>query len=128
MARLAVFLLAVAAAWAADDPWNKVKELKTGTEIRVLKKGSLTPVLGTFDEASDENLILVVKKEQIAIQKDLIDRLDYRPSQPRVVKQTTTKVEDAGTAQEPKAGMNASPAGPGYSSTTSVNIQGKADF
>ena len=128
MARFALFLLSAAALFAADDPWIKVKELKSGTEIRVLKKGSMTPVLGTFDEANDENLVLVVKKEEIAIPKAMVDRLDYRPNRQRLVKETTTKVDDAGTAEVPKAGMNASPAGPGYSSSTSVNIQGKADF
>ena len=128
MARFPILLLTIVAAWAADDSWNKVKDLKSGTEIRVLKKRSLTPVLGTFSEAGDDNLILVVKNEQIAIHKDAIDRLDYRPSERRVVKETTTKVEDAGTAQEPKMGMNASPSGPGYSSSTSFNIQGKGEF
>jgi hypothetical protein len=130
MARLAIFLLAVAAAFGADDPWTKVKELKGGTEIRVLKKGSTTPVLGNFYELTDDNLILVVKKEQIAIQRDLIDRLDYRPAQARVVKETTVKKDDSsGIPPEPKAGMNGSNApSPGYSSSGSLSFQGKPDF
>jgi hypothetical protein len=32
-------LIAVASAWAVDDAWSKVKALKTGTELRVYKKG-----------------------------------------------------------------------------------------
>ena len=129
MARLAILLLAVAAAFGADDPWTKVKELKSGTEIRVIKKGSTTPVQGTIYEANDENLILVVKKEQIAIDKDLIDRLDYRTPQPRLVKETTTKAGNSGIPEEPKAGMNGSSVGgSGYSSGSSVNFQGKGDF
>src|SRR5947209_3353457 len=89
---LAAFLF-VAAAFAADDPWTKVKELKSGTEVRVMKKGAAQPVIGKFDEATDENLILVVKTEQTAIAKDAIDRIDYRPAKPRLVKETKTTVE-----------------------------------
>jgi hypothetical protein len=130
MSRLAILLLAAATAFAADDPWAKVKELKSGTEIRVLKKGSMQPVLGKIDEANDESLILVVKNEQIAIPKIQIDRLDYRPPQPggRIVKESKTKVEDANTAQEPRAGMNGTGVGPGYSTSTVFSPQGKPDF
>jgi hypothetical protein len=128
MARLALLLLAAIAAFGADDPWTKVKELKSGTDIRVLKKGSVTPVLGKFGDATDDNLIIIVKNEEIAIAKDLIDRLDSRPAQPRFVKETKTKVDDANTASEPKAGMNGAGVGPGYSSGTSIGFQGKGDF
>src|SRR3974390_1592399 len=128
MSRFAVLLLAVTAAFAADDPWTKVKELKRGTDIRVIKKGSVTPVLGKFADASDENLILVVKNEEVAIARDLIDRLDYRPAQPRVVRETKTKVDDSGIPPEPKAGMNGAGVGPGYSSGGTLSFQGKGDF
>ena len=123
-----VFLAAFAAFAANENTWSKVKELKSGTEIRVLKRGSMQPVIGKFDEANDENLIMVVKNEQIAVPKDQIDRLDYRPPQPgRVVKETTTKVEDAKPG-EPQQGMNHQSSGPGYSSSTGFSIQGKPEF
>ncbi len=129
MSRLALLLLAAAAAFAAGDSWSKVKELKSGTEIRVLKKGSMQPVLGKIDEANDENLIVVVKNEEIAIPKDQIDRLDYRPtSGSRFVKETKTKSDDDGPPKEPPAGMGHQGVGTGSSSSTSVNIQGKPDF
>lgn len=127
MSRLSLFLLALTA-FAADDPWSKVKELKSGTEIRVLKKGSTQPVIGKIDEATDENLIVVLKNEQTAIPKDQIDRVDYRPARPRVVKESKTTVNDGNTAGEPAAGMNHQQVGPGYSSSSGFNIQGKADF
>jgi hypothetical protein len=131
MSRLAILLLAAVAAFArpdgAPDPWSKVKELKSGTEIRILKKSSMQPVLGKFDEANDENLIIVVKNQQVAIPKDQIDRLDYRPpSGSRVVKETKTKAEDP--SAEPRAGMNGSGVGPGSSTSTSVSIGSKPDF
>ena len=57
---LFLLLTAAVAAICADDPWAAVVKLKSGTEIRVLKKGSMQPILGKFDEATDERLLLVV--------------------------------------------------------------------
>jgi hypothetical protein len=131
MSKIAILLLTAAAAFAADDAWTKVKQLKSGTEIRVVKKGSMQPVVGKIDEANDENLILVVKNEQIAVPKDQIDRLDARPAErSRYVKESKTTTNEGNPAHEPKAGMNGmdTGAGSGYSSSTSVAIQGKGDF
>jgi hypothetical protein len=128
MPRLAIFLLAAGAALAAgDNTWTKVKELKSGTDVRVLKHGSLQPVLGKFDEADDDRLMLVVKNEQIAIPKDQIDRLDYRPPPPRATRETKTTV-DEGPPKQPKMGMNGMDTGSTTSTTTSVGIQGKGSF
>jgi hypothetical protein len=129
MPRFAFFLLAVAA-FAADDPWTKVKELKSGTEIRVVKKGAAQPVVGKFDEANDENLVLVVKNEQTAILKENVERLDYRPSKPggRIVKESKTTNNDPAKAAEPRAGMNAQPVDGGSSTSSTVSFQGKPDF
>lgn len=129
MTRLAIFLLAAGTAFAAgDNTCSKVKELKSGTEIRVLKHGSMQPVLGKFDEAGDDRLILVVKNQQIAIPKDQVDRLDYRPTQARTTRETKTTV-DEGPAKQPNMGMNGMDA-PGSTTTTTTNIgiQGKGSF
>ena len=128
MARVLFFLLAAATAFAADDPWAKVQALKSGTEIRVLKKGSTQPVIGKFDEANSERLIIVVKNEQSAIAKDQIDRLDYRPSGSRVAVTSKTEQTDPAAAQEPRAGMNHQPEGGGTSTTSGVNFGSKPDF
>ena len=72
---LLLAVVAAAALAAAPDPWAAVVKLKSGTPIRVLKKGSMQPVIGKFDEADDERVVLVVKNEQVAIPKDQIDRL-----------------------------------------------------
>lgn len=129
MSKTALLFISAAILFAADDPWTKVKELKSGTEIRVLKKGSMQPVLGKIDEANDENLILVVKNEQLAIPKDQVDRLDFRPSGRRLVKETTTKEDNSNQSKEPRAGMQGVPTGaPGYTSSTSVGIQNRPDF
>ena len=65
---------------AADDPWQKVQELKSGTELRIQKKGAAQPVLAQMDEANEERIVVVVKNEQVAIAKDQIDRIDFRPN------------------------------------------------
>lgn len=102
MSRVFFFALVIAAAFAADDPWIKVESIKSGTEIRVLKRGSTQPVIGKFDEANSEHLVLVVKNEQVAIAKDQVDRLDYRPAGGRASVSSTTKQEDPAAAREPR--------------------------
>jgi hypothetical protein len=129
--RLFLFLLvAVAAAWAADDAWSKVKALKTGTELRVYKKGSMQPVLAQMDELTDDNLVVVVKKTQTAIARDEIDRIEARPQAgSRLTTETTTKetVPDAKSASaQPSPGHG--PDVPGTSTSTSVSVGSKPGF
>src|SRR6059036_1212273 len=94
---IAMLFLATMTAAAAEDGWAKVRRLKSGTELRIYKKGATQPLVGKMDEATDENLIAVVKNEQIAIPKNQIDRIDSRPLQTgsRVTKEskTTTQVD-----------------------------------
>src|SRR6516162_10075695 len=94
MRKLALFLCTAFLAFGADDPWAKLKELKTGTELRVFKKGAAQPVLVKMDELTDDNLVVINKNEQTAIPRDQIDRVDYRPSGSRVTRTNTTKVTD----------------------------------
>jgi len=126
---LALFLLAVSTAFCADDPWAKVRELKSGTEIRIFKKGSMQPVLAKMDEASADAVIVVVKNEQISIPKDQVDRLDYRPPQPggRVKKEVTTKTETPDTRVGEAPVPHETPT---QTTTTSTNyvIGSKPDF
>jgi hypothetical protein len=125
---LFLLLTAAVAAICADDPWTAVVKLKSGAEIRVLKKGSMQPILGKFDEASDERLVLVVKNEQMAIPKDQVDRVEARP-QPggRVKVEGKTTTDDPQAAKEPPVGMNGHPAVT-TSTTSTVAIGGKPDF
>jgi len=92
MRGLLLLMLAGLVALGADDPWAKVKALKTGAELHVYKKGSLQPVVAQMDELTDENLVVIVKKSQTAIPKDQIDRIDARPAGGnRPTKETVTK-------------------------------------
>jgi hypothetical protein len=127
--RLFLFLLIGVAAWAADDAWSKVKALKTGTDLRIYKKGSTQPILAQMDELTDDNLIVIVKKTQTAIAREDIDRIDARPAGGRVTAQTTTKetAPDSKSAAEQTAGRG-QPDVPGTTTSSSVVVGSKPDF
>jgi hypothetical protein len=117
-------------AFGADDPWAKVKELKTGTELRVYKKGVPAPLLVKMDELTDENLVVINKNEQSAIRRDEIDRIDYRPGgKSRIVKESTTKTNDhfgdpKAVIPSPRPGSSA----PSTTTSSNVSIGSKPDF
>jgi hypothetical protein len=115
---------------AADDPWEKVKAIKGGTELRIYKKGSSQPLLVKMGDATDESLIIVNKTEQTSIAKDDIDRLDARPSNKRPVgKETKTTVSD--TNADPRSavpGPQPTTPGPTSSSSTSYSFGSKPEF
>ena len=127
MSRIIFFLLAATAVFAAEDSWNKVKDLKSGTELRIYKRGVKQPVMAKFDELNDENLVVATKSEQVAIAKADIDRIDYRPmksgNKPVVENKTTTSVEPPTTSAT--APHNAQV--PSTSSSSSLSF-GKPEF
>jgi hypothetical protein len=122
----AIAALAVSAL-GADDPWAKVKNLKSGSELRIVKRGVKQPVLATFDELTDEKLIVATKTEQIAISKDDIERIDARPPHTgsRVKTESRTKVTDsvatAGRAPGGRSGQSVESGG-------GLVFGGKGDF
>jgi hypothetical protein len=125
--RLLIFALAATVALAADNPWDKVRDLKSGTELRIYKRHSSQPVLAVMDEANDDNLIVVVKKEEVAIPRNDIDQIDYRPPRrgAKMLKETReTTTESHGSA----APVPNSQPGPESSSSTSFSSQPKPDF
>jgi len=118
-------LLAAVAVFAADDPWAKVKELKGGAELRVYKKGAAQPLLAKMDELTDDNLMVVVKSGQVAIARDQIERIDYRPAAGRVTKETKSKTTDPDTRPGPPG--SGSPT-PGTSVSSGIHVGSKPDF
>ena len=131
MRKLLLFL--GCSAWiatAADDPWAKVKEINSGAELRVYKKGSTQPLLVKMDEATDDRLVIVNKKEQTSIAREDIDRVDARPSGKRpVTKETKTTMSDSNA--DPRSaipGPTPNRPGPTSSSGTSYSMGGKPDF
>src|SRR5215475_9175446 len=103
--RKLLFPLCVALALlGADDPWAKVKELKTGAELRVYKRGATTPLTVKMDELTDENLVVINKNEQVAIPRDQIDRIDSRPTG-RVRSTTDTATAEKNAATDPRSNI-----------------------
>ena len=128
MLRCFLIAAAMATAFAADDPWTKVKELKSGTEIRIYKRGVTAPLVGKVDEVRDDSIAVVLKNEQVSIDKEMIDRLDARPSHAgrKMASETKTKAENPDS--KPPLGMNHGAPVPGSSSSTSVSFGSKPDF
>jgi hypothetical protein len=109
-------MLAALVAFGADDDWTKVRALKTGAELRIFKKGAAQPVLAQMDELTDENLVVIVKKTQMAIPKNQIDRLDARPAGGGAKKETTSKQSVDADGKETT------------STSTGYSFGGKPDF
>ncbi|HTS66462.1 MAG TPA: hypothetical protein VMH28_30770 [Candidatus Acidoferrales bacterium] len=123
MCKTVVFLLAAALAFGADDPWAKVKELKTGTELQVYRRSSAQPMSVKMDELTEENLVVINKNAQVAIPRDQIDRIDARPiGRTRTITDTAAAQKDAAT--DPRSnipGPNQPPGAMHQSSTTATS-------
>jgi hypothetical protein len=126
-----MFLLVIAAMTilAADNAWIKVHDLKSGSELRIYKRGGSQPIFATMDEANDERLIVVVKNEQVAIPKADIDRIDARPETKgsRIMK-TTTATTNGESHDKVAAPGPQSQVGPSSSTSTSFGARPKPDF
>jgi hypothetical protein len=129
MRTLAVLLLCLGV-HASDDDWSKVKQTTTGADVRVFKKGSSKPVLAKLDEATDEKLLVVVKNEQVAIPREQIDRIDYRPpGGNKVTKETKVTQNDPPGSGTPQRGPTYGASVPSQQNvTTGVTVGGKPDF
>ena len=130
---LAALALTVASA-AADNPtdkltWEKLKAVKTGAEIRVVKTTGGAPVVAKLGDVTGESLIVVLKNEQVAIPREQIERVDARPTGgSRVTKETrTTNGLEAPPPPKPPTPYDR-PTGPSGSSSSSVSFGGKPDF
>lgn len=129
MTRIASFLLGTAVVLAAaDDPWTKVQELKSGSDLRIYKKGASQPLTARFDEANEERIVIVVKNEQMSIPKEDIDRVDARAGArtPRkMIPDTKVKTNDPDYTPRPAAGAPV----PSTSYSTGLSVSGgKPDF
>ena len=134
MRSLLLLLLSVLVAAAADESWTALKTLKAGTELKIYERGSSRPRQARFADATDENLIVVVKKEVVAIPKEKIDRVDSKPLKkggPTVTKTTKTdEVPSASTEgpQGPAAGPSRTYPGVPTTSTSTSIAYGGAEF
>jgi len=132
MLKTILVLCAAAVAFGAEDPWAKVKELKTGSELRVYKRGSAQPLLVKMGDLTDDNLVVVNKKEETAIPRDQIDRIEARLAA-RTRTTIDTESAEKNAASDPRSsipGRNAPPGGMhAPTTTTSTGVQWtKQDF
>ena len=116
----------------ADDPWAKVKELKTGTELRVYKRGSVQPMTVKMGDLTEENLVVINKNAETAIARDEIDRVDSRPNgKPRVSTESKTTTKDV--TGDPKAVIPAPNSrgvvsGTGSTTSSGISVGSRPDF
>jgi hypothetical protein len=124
---LKLMLMVSMAAVAAENPWTKVQELKSGQELRIVKKGSPQPVLAQFGELTDDNLVVIIKDTQKAIPREDIDRIEARPTKKASRVKSETKVETAplGTGNTPTERNTSRPS---QSTSSSVSLEGKPGF
>jgi hypothetical protein len=97
--KIAPILFACAIAWGVEDSWQKVKDLAAGSDIRVFKKGSTRAVSAKMASLVNGKLMVVVKKEQVAIDRADVERIDYHPPRGKGVKteSSATTVDGYGT-------------------------------
>ena len=123
-------LVCAMAAYAAEDGWEKVKAIASGTELRITKAGGKAPVLATMDRATDESLIVATKTEQISIAKSEIVKVESRPAKKgsRVTRQSTVDPTPLDKeAARPGPGPARTP-GPAGSASSGITMGGKPDF
>ena len=94
--RVGLLLLALTAAWSAEDPWQKARELATGSDIRIYKQGSTKPIAGKIAGVGDGKVQVIVKSDQIAIRQAEIERIDYRPPKSKPVKSESSAISTDG--------------------------------
>lgn len=130
-----LFCLLPLLALGADDPWAKVREVKSGTELRIFKQGYKNPIMAKMDEATDERLMIVIGESQVSIPKAEIDRIEQRPLQKgsRVTRESknTKGVYDSNAdsqGQPMKLGQAKPPAAATSSTSSGISIAGKAPF
>ncbi len=113
----------------AGDDWDKVKDLPSGSDLKIYEHGSAQPKLAKFADVTASSLIIIVKNEQVALTKDGIDLIEARPPAKKGAKRKLVQElhvddpakpgTDAGP-HGPTAGPQGTPGAPSYSSTTSI--------
>lgn len=100
--------------FGADDAWKRVRDLRSGVEVKVLKVGEKNPINARFDEANDERLLLVVKNAQTSIAKEDVLKVEARKQESSVRReQKTTNTDPNQQLSQPRVpnpGQRATPA------------------
>jgi len=117
---------------ADENPWDKVRAVESGTEIRIYKRNVKQPVIAKMDEATDDHLIVLLVDSQIAIRRAEIDRIDLRPRASRVIRVSRHAKRMGGNPSEQGQpivqGTSASSAVATAAHTDTLSIRSKAPF
>ncbi len=119
-------LLAALAAFGDGDPWDKVRQLQRGSELRIYQVGEKQPVAAKFEAVSPESLIVIRQTTQTAIPKERIERVDWRPPSGSRVAARTQKI--IGTPEEAATQRSKGSTLPPRSTAGSVKIKPKPGF
>lgn len=129
MKTLLLMLLSSLLIFAGDDPWAKVNDLNSGSDVRIYQYGSKQVLTGKFASLSEESVVVVIKNEERAIPRAEIFRIDARPSglKARVRKETHTQ-QDVTAKDATRPRPQGSNPGPSTTTSSGVMFEGKADF
>lgn len=128
--RLLIVPLLLALPSLAGDDWSKVKELPSGSDLKIFARGSVQPRIAKYADATDSSLIVVVKNEQVSIPKDDIDRIEARPPVKKAGKKmvSETHVDDPAQPSTDPGPRRSAPGSSSYSTTTSISSGDKGEF
>src|SRR5947209_2173483 len=104
MMKFAILLSVCAAALAlgADDPWAKLRALKSGTDLQVHKLGAAQPLSVQMGELTPESLVVINKNAEVAIPRVEIERVEARVS-PKTRSMNDTKTTEKNAATDPRS-------------------------
>lgn len=127
---IALFLTALTTVLAAqdgqtdsrkDDGWAKVKALRSGAEVRVLKAGARLSLEAKVSEVTEDSIIVTTKTEQISIPKEQIQKIEARPG-------TGSRVTRTSTVDQVPVDKEAARPGPGPSRTPGPSGSASSGF
>ncbi|MBC7924466.1 MAG: hypothetical protein H7039_02315 [Bryobacteraceae bacterium] len=127
---LVLIVLAACLVLPAAESWDKVRELKSGQELRIWKREAKQPMFAKMDEASGESLVVVMKDQQLAVAKDDIDRVEARPAgkTPGIVRESKVSSAHPERLTGPAIGPARNVAGQTVNSSSSVSLGSKPGF
>jgi hypothetical protein len=79
MLKLTAVLLLASFSSLAADPWDKLKNLKTGSDLKIYKTAGGEPITAKSADVTETKVVVIIKNEETAIRKSEIARIDYQP-------------------------------------------------
>ena len=129
MRTVLLLIAAIATAFAADDSWTKVKDLKSGTELRIVRDGAKQPLLAQMDHATDESLYIATKRSSSSVPKsEITSRLPPAPNRQSANEAEHGQEQTGRQSFAIGAALGGRLAGPSSSASSSVSIGSKPDF